>query len=62
MILPEEVKIRTAQVSVVAYAKETIQKYYDACVMADLHPVSFEVEAQAMARAVVPENAAGQQC
>lgn len=59
MILPEEVKIRTAQVSVVAYAKETIQKYYDACVMADLHPVSFEVEAQAMARAVVPENASG---
>ena len=45
--------------SVVAYAKETIQAYYDACIEAGLHPVSFEIEAQAMARAVVPQNIDG---
>lgn len=50
---------RNAQVVVAAYARETIQKYYDACVMAGLYPVGFEVEAQAMARAVVPTDASG---
>ncbi|MCA9359178.1 pilus assembly protein PilM [Candidatus Kaiserbacteria bacterium] len=58
-ILPNEKNSRVAQVAVAAYAKETIQKYYDACVLADLHPVSFEVEAQAMARSVIPEDASG---
>lgn len=50
---------RNVQVSVAAYAKETIQQYYDACKEAGLHPVSFEVEAQAVARAVVPKNVSG---
>lgn len=61
LILPGETKAntRTAQVSVVAYAKETIQTYHDACVMAGLRPISFEVEAQAMARAIVPSNLKG---
>jgi len=58
-ILPFETKPRMVQVVVAAYARETIQKYYDACVMANLRPVSFEVEAQAMARAVVPKNVTG---
>lgn len=59
LILPSETKARSAQVSVVAYPKETLQKYYDACIMAEIRPISFEVEAQAMARAVVPSNASG---
>ncbi len=54
--LPEEKK---AQVAVAAYAKETILKYYDACTAAGLRPISFEVEAQAMARAVIPEDMSG---
>lgn len=58
-ILPNNTSNRTVQVAVAAYAKETIQKYYDACVLADLHPISFEVEAQAMARAVIPEDVSG---
>ncbi len=58
-ILPDNGESRTAQVVVIAYARETIQKYYDACTEAGLRPVSFEVEAQAMARSVVPVNASG---
>jgi type IV pilus assembly protein PilM len=58
-ILPQKLNARTVDVSVVAYAKETIQAYYDACVEAGLRPVSFEIEAQAMARAVVPNDVSG---
>jgi type IV pilus assembly protein PilM len=50
---------KNLHVAVAAYAKETIQQYYDACVEAKLRPASFEVEAQAMARAVVPHDARG---
>jgi type IV pilus assembly protein PilM len=46
-------------VAVTAYAKETIQTYYEACRIAKLQPVAFEVEAQAMARAVIPTEARG---
>lgn len=58
-ILPEEAESKKAKVVVAAYAKETILKYYDSCVAAGLRPVSFEVEAQAMARSVVPEDTTG---
>lgn len=58
-ILPTASETRTAQVAVAAYAKETIQRYYDVCMQAGLRPVAFEVEAQAMARAVVPRDASG---
>lgn len=58
-ILPESEEKGQLHVAVAAYARETIQKYYDSCVEAGLHPVSFEVEAQAMARSVVPKDAAG---
>lgn len=58
-ILPSLPGAKSVTVSVVAYAKQIIQSYYDACVEAGLRPVSFEVEAQAMARAVVPQHAAG---
>lgn len=59
MILPQDIEKRTTQVAVAAYAKETIQTYYDACVEAGLRPVSFEVEAQAMSRAVIPHDVSG---
>lgn len=58
-ILPQRPNSRTVDVSVVAYARETIQAYYDACIEAGLRPVSFEIEAQAMARAVVPNDTEG---
>lgn len=58
-ILPLGSDTRHAQVSVAAYARETVQTYYDACVAAGLYPISFEVEAQAMARAVIPRNTNG---
>ncbi len=60
VILPTDLSDkRSAQVVVAAYAKETIQQYYDACIAADLRPVSFEIEAQAMIRAVVPQDLGG---
>jgi type IV pilus assembly protein PilM len=58
-ILPMVKNARSVDVSVVAYAKATIQAYYDACLEAGLRPVSFEVEAQAMARAIIPANSSG---
>lgn len=58
-ILPVAPGSKTATISVVAYAKETIQTYFDSCVAADLRPVTFEVEAQAMARSMVPNDIAG---
>ncbi|MFM2381445.1 MAG: type 4 fimbrial biosis protein PilM, type pilus assembly protein PilM [Candidatus Parcubacteria bacterium] len=47
------------RVSVTAYAKDTVMSYYDACRAADLVPLSFEIEAQAIARATIPKGDAG---
>lgn len=58
-IIPGDEEDRTIDVAVAAYAKETIQQYYDSCIEAKLRPVSFEVEAQAVARAVVPNDSVG---
>lgn len=58
-VLPQHNGERTAQVVVVAYARDTIVKYHEACVAAGLVPLSFEVEAQAMARASVSRDQAG---
>jgi len=58
-ILPGASESNKAKVAVAAYARETILKYYDSCVAAGLRPVSFEVEAQAMARSVIPQDATG---
>jgi len=49
----------TLHVAVTAYAKETIEMYYQACLKAKLKPIAFEVEAQAIARAVIPTDAPG---
>ena len=50
---------RTMHVAVTAYTKETVQAYYEACLAAGLQPLAFEVEAQAMARAVIPADIEG---
>lgn len=43
-------------VSVTVYSKETINGYYDACKVAGVTPLSFEVEAQGIARASIPNG------
>lgn len=48
-----------SHVVVTAYAKETVLAYQDACRIAGVTPLSFEVEAQALARAVVREGDEG---
>lgn len=54
-LLPKENESdQTIKVVVAAYQKETIMVYHEACLAAELTPISFEVEAQAMARAVIP--------
>jgi type IV pilus assembly protein PilM len=58
-IIRSKAERRNANVAVTAYAKDTIQSYYDVCIEAGLRPLSFEVEAQAMARSVVPRDIAG---
>jgi len=52
-------KDRSMHVAVTAYAKETVQTYYEACLAAGLQPLAFEVEAQAMARSVIPSDMSG---
>lgn len=56
-ILPkDDTDDQTIRIVVAAYQRDTIMQYYEACREADLTPISFEVEAQAMARAMVPET------
>jgi type IV pilus assembly protein PilM len=45
--------------AVAVYAQNTINNYYDACIKADLMPIAFEIEAQAIARATIPRSSAG---
>ncbi|MEK7638536.1 MAG: pilus assembly protein PilM [Patescibacteria group bacterium] len=58
-IMPNQEDSKVTQVAVAAYPRETIQKYYEVCLGAGLFPLSFEVEAQAMARAVVSPDMTG---
>lgn len=46
-------------VSVVAYRRDVLQMYQTAFISAGLQPISFELEVQAIARAVVPDNMTG---
>lgn len=45
--------------SVTVCTKELIDKYYEACRLAKINPLSFEVESAAIARAVLPANFTG---
>jgi type IV pilus assembly protein PilM len=53
-VIPGSQNKNVAKVVVAAYQRVTVMQYYEACRQAGLTPLSFEVEAQAMARAVVP--------
>lgn len=59
MLPSEHEQDRTIKIVVTAYAREIIQTYFDVCVAAKLQPLSFEVEAQAMARSTIATNTTG---
>jgi type IV pilus assembly protein PilM len=52
-IVGEDEKNRMTRVAVAVYARSTINSYYEACSDAGLIPLSFEIEAQAIARASI---------
>jgi type IV pilus assembly protein PilM len=54
-VVESDVKSSSMLVVVAAYQRETILQYYEVCKAAGLTPLSFEVEAQAMGRAVIPK-------
>lgn len=58
-LIPDASSAAEYRVLVTVYARETIESYYEACRAANLLPLSFEVEAQAIARATIPENDSG---
>lgn len=58
-ILPSSVASGPLRVSVTVYARETISNYYEAARAAGLVPLSFEVEAAAVARAALPPHEHG---
>ena len=58
-IIANDTKSDSLRVSVTAYARETIMSYYQACVGAGVTPISFEVEAQATARATIAREDKG---
>ena len=53
-IIEDDSHSSVLRVSVTAYARDTIMGYYNACRDAGVVPISFEVEAQAIARATIP--------
>lgn len=55
-IVSEDSENRTMHIAVAVYAQSTINSYYEACIKAGLTPFSFEIEAQAIARATVPRT------
>lgn len=59
MLPPESESDRTTHVVVTAYARDIIETYFNVCVEAQLQPLSFEVEAQAMARSTIATDTTG---
>jgi type IV pilus assembly protein PilM len=58
-IIEQQEQRKNYKIVVVAYPAETIEQYYGACLQAGLRPLSFEVEAQAVSRAVIPKDIKG---
>lgn len=58
-IVEDDAAAGVMRVSVTAYSRDTINGYYDACREAGLTPLSFEVEAAAIARATIPRQDQG---
>lgn len=55
-VFSDEADTTIWRVVVTVYGKDVINQYYEACRAAGLIPVSFEVEAQAIARATIPSG------
>lgn len=55
-VIEDTLRDNVVRLSVTVYARETIMNYYEACVNAGVTPISFEVEAQAIARASIPRD------
>ena len=53
-VVEDDLRAGVYRVLVTAYSRETVMSYYEACYAAGVVPVSFEVEAQAIARATLP--------
>lgn len=53
VVVGEDKDSHALRVAVAVYAQSTINSYYDACVEAGVLPLSFEIEAQAIARATI---------
>jgi type IV pilus assembly protein PilM len=58
-IIGTDPRERQLRVAVAVYAQSTINSYYEACIAAGILPLSFEIEAQAIARAAVPRGEHG---
>lgn len=58
-IIKDDSNKSAMRVSVTVYTRETIMSYYDACIAGGVTPLSFEVEAQAIARATIPSGDKG---
>ncbi len=56
VVVGKDVQNRVLRVVVAVYAQATINSYYDACQKAGIIPLSFEIEAQAIARASIPQS------
>ena len=56
-IVGEDTETSDYRMVVAVYARDTINNYYDACIQAELLPLAFEIEAQAIARATIPHGA-----
>ncbi len=55
-IVGKDIENKMTRVAVTVYAQSTINSYYEACKNAEIIPISFEIEAQAIARAAVPQT------
>lgn len=58
-IIEDPFKPSKLRVVVTVYDRELINSYYEACLTASMVPLSFEVEAQAIARATIPTDEEG---
>lgn len=58
-VVGEDTENRMMRIAVSVYAQSTINSYYEACTKAGLIPIAFEIEAQAIARATIPNALEG---
>lgn len=58
-LVEDDLRSGVYRILVTVYARDTIMSYYEACSAAGVTPLSFEVEAQAIARAALPRGDKG---